>query len=209
MRLKLLVVNTNSSRNRIDYASITPNSRLIFGSPQVAVSVALFSVFVAQHHSHRHNLKGQPTTIEATQNLRVTCTCLSFFMLRQKRCCRAALTLFRQTHRKSRRQVFQYHKPTGTVSHSSFIAAQHRYNGITHLLKNGDVQNPDLTYKQAIVGGKELARTGIAGALQTTLAEGTFIQLYRTRIRKGIAGNLAQHPIATARISQYQRGFAH
>ncbi|OHC75124.1 MAG: hypothetical protein A3G18_07520 [Rhodospirillales bacterium RIFCSPLOWO2_12_FULL_58_28] len=60
--------------------------------------------------------------------------------------------------------------------------------------------------EQTIVGSKELSRTDITGASQATLAESVFIQLYRIRIGKWIAGYLAQYPIAAPGIGQYQRG---
>jgi hypothetical protein len=83
------------------------------------------------------------------------------------------------------------------------IPTQHHHNSIAYLLKNGDVQSSNLRDKQAIVSSKELARTGIADALQAALAEGALAQLYRKRIGKWIAGDLAQHPVAASGISQY------
>jgi hypothetical protein len=83
------------------------------------------------------------------------------------------------------------------------VPTQHRYNSIAYLLKNGGVQGRNLRDKQAIVSSKEFAGTGIADALQAALAEGALAQLYRKRIGKWIAGNLAQYPIPASGISQY------
>jgi len=88
------------------------------------------------------------------------------------------------------------------LSSAAIWAAQNRDDGFNEVLASLGIQSGDFSHHQISAGGEQLPRPGIAVGAKRARREARRRKVDSARVAVGVARNLAQDPVTTARVGQ-------